>query len=232
LEFFIHECTIISRWPKSIISKVKPAGKKLNFADNLVYSACKGYQDPTECKGNSVIIPDNLIPDGTVCVPFGSFLEYFPSESSMVSNDKVSHEASLISPESPVNDFEAMINEMVEKVYECGHCLSFGHKMTLCMNQIRCKGCFHYGHIKKNRFNSVGRNSRWVPKVIRSKDSVLEPPVPSPAVSSPLSPVQTLLGVSTLPPSPSIPASSPASSSRPSMAVFELDPARWVPHGH
>jgi hypothetical protein len=218
--------------PKSIISKVKLVGKKLNFVDNLVYLACKGYRDPTECKGNSVIILDNLIPDGTVRVPFGSFLEYFPGESSMVSNDKVSHEASLISPESPINDFEAMINEMVAKVYECGHCLCFGHKISSCTNQIHCKGCFHYSHIKKNYFNSAGRNSRWVPKVIRSKDSVLEPPIPFPAISSPLSRVQTLLGVSTPSPSPSVLASSPASSYRPSIAVFELDPARWVPHGH
>jgi hypothetical protein len=197
--------------PKSIISKVKSAGKKLNFADNLVYSACKGYRDPAECKGNSVIIPDHLIPDGSVSVPFGSFSENLTGQNSMDSNDKVSHDASLISLESPINDFESMINKMVEKVYECGRCLIFGHKITACTNQIRCKGCFHYGRVKKTYFNSVGRKSHWVPKVIRSADSVLEPSIPASAISAPLSSIQTLFGVLSPPPSTPDPDSSSAS---------------------
>jgi hypothetical protein len=218
--------------PKSILSRVKAAAKKLNFADNLAYSACKGYRDPAECKGNLVIIPEHLIPDGSVSVPFGSFSGNIAGENLMVSNDKVPHDAPLFPPESPTNDFENMINEMVEKVYKCGRCLSFGHKITACTNQIRCKGCFHYGHVKKNCLNSVGRKTQWVPKVNRSGDSVLEPSITTPAVSAPLSSDQTLSGVSTLPPSTPAPDSSAASPPRPTMAVFELDPARWVPHGH
>jgi hypothetical protein len=55
-------------------------------------------------------------------------------------------------------DFESLVDKMVEQVYNCGRCLSFGHETISCTNHIRCKGCFHYGHIKKNCLKSKGKN--------------------------------------------------------------------------
>jgi hypothetical protein len=55
-------------------------------------------------------------------------------------------------------DFESMVDTMVQQVYSCGRCLSFKHDTSSCTNEICYKSCFHYGHIKKNCLNSRGEN--------------------------------------------------------------------------
>jgi hypothetical protein len=64
-----------------------------------------------------------------------------------------------------LHEFEAMIDDMVYKVWECGRCLSMGHKAFECANDIRCKACFSYGHIAKKCLSKNRKKSQiWVPK--------------------------------------------------------------------
>jgi hypothetical protein len=143
------------------------------------------------------------------------------------------------------DDFLAMIDDMATRVWSCQRCLSFSHETKGCTNQIRCRGCYNYGHIRKNclknRFNS---DRRWIPRQTPSEAgkgiSVLDstgdtyPPVQTVHdishhnlnASAPylLTPVS---GVST----PSQPETSPPGCSD-QMAAFEVDPTPWLPWGH
>jgi hypothetical protein len=126
-------------------------------------------------------------------------------------------------------DFESMVDTMVQQVYSCGCCLSFKHDTSSCTNEICCKSYFHYGHIKKNCLNSRGK-TKWVPKAHRLQVDT-EPPDSPLDVAPPLSPVQTCPDSSMSPPPYPSPGTSPVKAA-PVMAVFELDPTRWVPQGH
>jgi hypothetical protein len=202
------------------------AKKKLVFAENISYSACSGYSAP------GVILPKGIETSST-SLTFGTIdFSTRPSNAqepevpsaSITTNSQNLHDISIVGDEN----FENLINDMVFKVYECDHCLGFGHNKESCSNEIRCRACFFYGHKEKNCLNKKGKSLVWRPKATRQKKT-LNPkgPIPNLVVSSPLSPApDTLL---------SSPPSSPDRNSSPraaSMAAFELDPARWVPMGH
>jgi hypothetical protein len=216
--------------PRPIFKRVQSselAKKKLVFAENISYSACSGYSAP------GVILPKGIETSST-SITFGT-IDYSTRPSSNVQVSEVPsapittnshnlHDNSIVGDES----FENMMNDMVFKVYECDHCLGFGHNKESCTNEIRCRACFFYGHKEKNYLSKQGKSLVWRPKATRQKKT-LNPkdPIPNLAVSSPLSPApDTLL---------SSPPSSPDRNSSPraaSMVAFELDPARWVPMGH
>jgi hypothetical protein len=55
-----------------------------------------------------------------------------------------------------------MIENMAFEVWKCGRCLSMVHDIVNCVNEIRCRNCYKYGHIRRN---CLSRNSMvWVPK--------------------------------------------------------------------
>jgi hypothetical protein len=40
-----------------------------------------------------------------------------------------------------------------------------GHNLTQCVNDIRCRECFNYGHIGKNCIaTSANKSTKWIPK--------------------------------------------------------------------
>jgi hypothetical protein len=130
-----------------------------------------------------------------------------------------------------LKEFEDMIDEMVYKVWECGCCLSMCHKASVCVNDIRCRACFSYGHIAKKCLHMHNKKSHiWVPKKFNAKDSPISqtnPTLSFSAGSTPPRPNQSAPTSVLSPPSPSHPPTAP-----PSMAVFELDPTPWLPLGH
>jgi hypothetical protein len=202
------------------------AKKKLVFAENISYSACSGYSAP------GVIVPKG-IENSSTSLSFGT-IDYSPRPTSNVQVSEVPsapvttssrkmHDNSIVGDES----FEHMINDMVFQVYECGHCLGFGHNKESCITEIRCRACFFYGHKEKNCLNKKGKSLVWHPKATQqNKTYNPKGPITSLAVSSPLSPASdTLLS------SPPSPDRSTSPSAAP-MAAFELDPACWVSMGH
>ena len=63
------------------------------------------------------------------------------------------------------DDFNRMLDDMVYKVWSCGRCLSMGHSTRACTNDIRCRSCFSYGHIKKHCLGKrILSSMKWVPK--------------------------------------------------------------------
>jgi hypothetical protein len=73
-----------------------------------------------------------------------------------------------------LREFEDMIDDMVYHVWECGRCLSMGHKAFDCVKEIRCRACFSYGHVAKKCLNKNNRKAQiWVPKSINAVDSVI-----------------------------------------------------------
>jgi hypothetical protein len=132
-----------------------------------------------------------------------------------------------VSEEKAQDDFNKMIDDMAYKVWACGRCLNMGHQTKDCVNDIRCRACFTYGHIKRNCFGQYYQKKRWVPKsAVPSSNNETES-LSLPAVSpSPL--IQTNPATS-LPSNP-VPPTSPTSSA--SMAVYEVDPIPWLPWGH
>jgi hypothetical protein len=150
--------------PKSIH---KPMGflgpkRKLAFAEEISYSACKGYQKPA----SSCSAPLN---ENAACLTDGSLAKG-------VSEQEVcdAHVTQVSTPGSGVSvpttlgqtdnlpfaqveklqdeAFEQMIDDMTFKVWKCGRCLSMAHFQNVCTNDIRCRACYSYGHIKKNCF--------------------------------------------------------------------------------
>jgi hypothetical protein len=130
-----------------------------------------------------------------------------------------------------LREFEDMIDDMVYRVWECGRCLSMGHKAFYCVKEIRCRACFSYGHVANKCLNKNNRKAQiWVPKRINATDSVIpqtNPTLSSSAGSPPPRPNQSTRTTLLPPPLPSPPPTGP-----PSMAVFELDPTPWLPLGH
>jgi hypothetical protein len=70
--------------------------------------------------------------------------------------------------------FSDLIDEMAFKVWKCSCCLSMAHYREQCTNEVRCRSCFHYGHICRNCLTSKNRKI-WVPKSGKSKHTVIDP---------------------------------------------------------
>jgi hypothetical protein len=69
-----------------------------------------------------------------------------------------------------IND---LVDDMVYRVWKCGRCLSFKHDTSVCSNEIRCRSCFRYGHMRKDCF--LAKNKQiWKPKKGGSGTSINE----------------------------------------------------------
>jgi hypothetical protein len=203
---------------KSIVRKINGPKRKLVFAEDLTYSAFKGYQKPvTNCsilRQNVASTPQNCLIDS-------------PTVDHSVNSSQVETQPSSVQDE----DFKKMIDDMAFKVWKCGRCLSMGHLVRDCTNEIRCRACYSYGHIKKQclKFRKKAKAQIWVPKESGPLPKG-EAPEQTPAVSS--SPGNINLSsepTAVVLPSPS---SAPNLDSSPAMAVFEVDPTPWLPWGH
>jgi hypothetical protein len=132
-----------------------------------------------------------------------------------------------ITEEEAQQDFEKMIDDMAFKVWACGRCLHMGHQTKDCENDIRCRACFSYGHIKRNCFGQNKRKKQWVPKLVDSTSNKgPESLFTSADSSSPRKQIKSSSQTSFNPTPP------PISSSPESMVVFEVDPLPWLPWGH
>jgi hypothetical protein len=226
--------------PKSIMRP--PAGsyrKKLNFAESLCYEACNGYQDAKLPKKTGVLIHDSVAVPSKAIIPFGNF-NTDSVVNAATSSSGTRHESVSEELHSDLNDnldgLKQLVDDMAFQFWECSRCLSMGHKVSACTNDIRCKKCFPYGHIGKSCFNSLAKkDKRWVPrrKVSGVNDKYSVGPnkslvAPSPDLPDIFSPSTSSSPV----PSPP-PYHIEGSVDNPSsMANFELDPAPWLPWGH
>jgi hypothetical protein len=146
--------------------------------------------------------------------------------------------ADSVSPEkesgpSAADGLQSVVDDIAYQFWACGKCLSMGHDTTACTNQIRCKGYFHYGHIKKNCFGKKEKKGKvWVPKTPRQTNCLEPCAEKSPStVSSPKAPISTPLSAPPeTPPPPPLPSERLCRGF--AMATSELDPVRFIPLGH
>jgi hypothetical protein len=129
-----------------------------------------------------------------------------------------------------------VVDDIAFRFWECSRCLSMGQNSTQCVNDIRCRECFNYGHIGKNCIATFAKKStKWVPKRQTNKGKTLDSGATRPnigsAVPSPSKP--TPPPVLPVPPPPPLETPPPPPAPDPeSMANFELDPTPWLPWGH
>ncbi|KAM0894957.1 hypothetical protein ACQ4PT_024153 [Festuca glaucescens] len=216
-----------SKAPRSALAKSHVSGKKLQFAETIHYEACLGYQCP-----DGASVQENVM--AAHAYPLHS------AESSGNSQGKEilpgSGLADDVSHEQAQKYFEKLVDDMVYKVWACGRCLHMGHQTKDCTNDIRCRACFSYGHIKKNCLGAKQKSAQiWVPKRTKAdfalntaEISLTEAAVP-PSTSFIVNPLESKQGPSASPKPPpdlAVPASSEE------MVVFEVDPLPWLPWGH
>jgi hypothetical protein len=251
--------------PKSILcSSAKNVSKRLAFAEEISYSACKGYQQKS-AKSRPPVFPETVqlfLTEYSPKIKFGTTKPFSCVQQKVVVEDGVdsaiqktinlSPTVSGMDTDEQINgdEFEAMINDMADKVWKCNRCLSLSHETLDCTNEIRCRACYRYGHIKRNCLLSKAHEGiKWVQKSAPESKSdtptfpniaAAAVPVPirdksihkqsSSSVSNPVSP----------PPHPSFEQQSVPAAQVPGvqamrdkgMAVFEVDPAPWLPWGH
>ncbi|KAM0910334.1 hypothetical protein ACQ4PT_014228 [Festuca glaucescens] len=134
-------------------------------------------------------------------------------------------------------DFDNMIDQMVYKVWACGRCLHMGHLTKDCTNEVRCKACYSYGHIKRNCLGNKSRVMKWIPKLatfpsLTKTDSSVLGSSSNSSHSKYLDSGQ-YSPRSTSPPPPQLePTHCDAEDSLLTMASFEVDPLPWLPWGH
>jgi hypothetical protein len=80
---------------KSIVQTVHTIGKKLVFAEEIAYSACKGYPKPS-----SRSMPDNFDPPENIAIPFGRFTSE-PSSSQQVSSSAATTPLEILNSSPP-----------------------------------------------------------------------------------------------------------------------------------
>jgi hypothetical protein len=204
--------------------------KFLSFAEVLVYEACTGYSMKDDSLKN---VQDPKISEQTDVVSV-------PTANGQIDNE--------------VDPFDKLVDDMAYRVWNCGRCLSMSHKTSVCTNEIRCRGCFSYGHIRKACLKAK-KATKWIPKqketgspqtltgketepdTISGGESVNEQIPPEVQILQSQPPETTTTQNPTPPPlSPPLlsPLPPPLSSLlfRSSMANFEVDPAPWLPPGH
>jgi hypothetical protein len=152
----------------------------------------------------------------------------------MVSEPQVSDENILVNQES--TGLEEVVKDIAFRFWKCSKCLSMGHMVADCTNQIRCKSCYFYGHIAKNCIKGLAKSRKqWVPKRVtpdflaqKSRDSPL---LLTSTVSVPrVSPIATSDQLGSAHISTFQSTTSPETEN--SMANFEVDPLPWLPWGH
>ncbi|KAM0927092.1 hypothetical protein ACQ4PT_003199 [Festuca glaucescens] len=213
-----------SKAPRSALAKSQASGKKLQFAETLHYEACLGYQCPdVSVKDNAVHVNTSSAAASSQNSKEKGYLSKFES-------------IEVLSHEQAQKDFEQMVDDMVYKVWACGRCLHMGHQTKECTNDIRCRACYSYGHVKKHCLGAKRKSAQiWVPKrtLADSVPNTAENSLNNAAVPASTSfnenPLESKQSPNTNPkPPPDL--ASPASSEE--MAVFEVDPLPWLPWGH
>jgi hypothetical protein len=226
---------------KPIIFSARELSKTLVFADSISYLACKGYQDqrakdmsPRDTVSSSKIVPAHSSSLGMT----NSVVEQVGGG---ISGESSSFQSGSILEED--QEFNKMIDDMVVKVWKCSRCFSMLHETKDCVNEIRCRACYNYGHIQRNCLKTKDKEClKWVQKR-PNKNAVLMPvgELSNSAVSPPLSYTQRQAEKQSISPSSSNPKPPPdpisfespaAASIADGMAVFEVDPTPWLPWGH
>jgi hypothetical protein len=213
------------------------------FAEEIHYEARKGY----------TVVPDNSVDlhlYKMVSTPVISFGTTMPIQHEEISDTEarpldttIKDNPTETSAQGVESDdlFHNMIDDMVFKVWKCQRCLSLNHSTKDCINNIRCRGCFNYGHIKRNCLSAKAYLGKcWVPKKASGgelgldTDTIIGPTEgfvgsASKAGEDALNPSAVLANDQSPPRSPPPPSSVTPSSP---MANFEVDPMPWVPWGH
>jgi hypothetical protein len=224
--------------------------KSLNFATFLSYPACHGYeyqasdaevddllQAGYSCpqlirRANSVSLPDSLskivtdknIQFGSVGDPSRAVSE-ISKGATLTGQDPPSPPA--INCTAQFSEFNQMIEETADSFWRCQRCLSMHHETLDCTGMIRCKGCYRYGHVKKDCWR-VKRTLHWVVKTSPRPDNLGLCAASSSAIKcADLIPTSTVARRSDL--SSVSPPQLPLSSS--TMANFPVDLHRFVPAG-
>ncbi|KAM0852655.1 hypothetical protein ACQ4PT_051620 [Festuca glaucescens] len=236
--------------------------KKLSFAAIMAYPACEGYEYqataeeasdfllagyscPQIARRARVVIPDRLSPPEGVSLQFGNFQT--PDGAALGSkqdnvdqsniSDAISQQPSSVIADDV--DFMNLIDDMTLAVWRCRRCLNMSHDTDKCVNKIRCKSCYRYGHYAKQCLDrSTPLGKRWVPKQTESSGAVLESADIVASSTSAASFGPGSLPLSDKPPPPSVPPPPPPipnnllqAAEATTMANFEFDPAPWVPAG-
>jgi hypothetical protein len=223
--------------------------KRLNFAKTLSYSVCLGYNNPNHTGKEQA----NICSTAVTLSWLDQNSNSMGSVASASTSQPVLRSSHGASDSNSDDEFNSMIDDMVLKVWKCSRCLSMSHSTNDCTNEVRCRACFNYGHIKRNCLKGKEKARQiWVQK----RPNLESPDVPNkedlsltagtPGVSTPtpttLSSYQIHSSVQAnprkiLPPSAVLGSASKtedssASEDFGSMAVFEVDPTPWLPWGH
>jgi hypothetical protein len=74
-----------------------------------------------------------------------------PFQGSAPDTDAVNESANVVQPD---DDDPFCLNELIDdmsyRVWKCGRCLSMRHLTASCTNNVRCRSCFRYGHMRKD----------------------------------------------------------------------------------
>jgi hypothetical protein len=120
-------------------------------------------------------------------ISFGTTIPFDGLQNSSSSVDQASSseavhvmdEQSVLPPSSEnkgISEFDQMIADMPDRVWKCNRCLSMSHETLDCRNEIRCKACYRYGHIKHNCLLLKDQSGiKWVRKVAQQVDLVRTP---------------------------------------------------------
>ncbi|KAK1664301.1 hypothetical protein QYE76_052460 [Lolium multiflorum] len=230
--------------PKPILNPKNRANKKLEFAKNIGYEACLGYQSAVHKGTGSADPPVTLVTSSTPPITY-STTKPLPAEKISLNVDAVEH-LNLEEPKDfqedmskiAQDDFGKMIDDMAYKFWNCGRCLSMGHRTPDCTNEIRCRSCFSYGHVRKKCLANKQRGKVWVPKRVQTgtvlgtgMDKEVATSGVAASASAPINDMLDTLQQFEHINLVSSPVSTSSSSSQ-TMAVFEVDPTPWLPWGH
>jgi hypothetical protein len=221
--------------PKSIVRKSAGPRRNLVFADELSYSACKGYHKPgSSCSSSQdTVSVQEPVTDDTL----QNITSLSKDTNDRASNDPITSQADGHQHIAHDEAFEQMIDDMAFKVWKCGRCLSMTHLSRDCTNDIRCRACYSYGHIKKNCFKFLvqAKAQKWVPKKsgplpkeeLSGATTVVS--ASSDRINSLLPLEDVVLPSDSSTPNLPPPCTTPNLDSSSSMAVFEVDPTPWFP---
>lgn len=142
-------------------------------------------------------------------------------------------------------DFDAMVEQMVEKVMTCSICSAPGHLSSSCPTKRKCTACYHVGHWRRKCKDFAVENGLvWRAKKSQLRQSFCKQPpdtscstnIPSASVQSHCASAANLspppLPFAPRPATPPPPPALPSPERQPSMANFKLDPHRYLPVGH
>jgi hypothetical protein len=141
--------------------------RKLKFASNIVYEACKGYAYNFDL--NHAYQSE---PVGGVTLE----QDHVTATSGPIPSDNVNMGQANVSgnlgPRRDLHGLEEVVDDIAARFWKCRRCLSMHHDIEACTNQIRCRGCFRYGHKENSCFNKSGKEYlQWVPKRASSTTS-------------------------------------------------------------